>query len=626
MTPLSQARPHGPLRLRLGIEAGATHTVAILANDQDQVLARVESGPANVRLLNDQALHRHLQEIARDLPRPSGLAIGMAGARTTADRDRIRRAAQRVWPGVPCVATNDLETALRAAGTPARRSNEPNPSSARTMARVLVLSGTGSCCFGRYGKQTAKVGGWGHILGDKGSGYEIGLRSLKAVVYYFDRDGRWPELGRDLLRASQLNEPNDLIDWVRQASKADIARLAVEVFLAWDRKDPVARDILEAAAQSLTRDAIDCARRLVKAGAPVQFVLAGGVLLRQTRFAQVVSRRIRRQWRGAVISPLDRESVWGAVELAGQPGLLAGSSRQADGKSQRPTTAGSGGGLNEPERRELALSPTEQRNPRSMGLDKLPLPAAIDLMLQEDRRITKALMAEKDKIARAVRMITKALKRKGRLFYVGAGTSGRLGVLDASECPPTFQTDPTMVQGIIAGGQRALWEAVEGAEDDRPAGARAMEFRGVRSRDTVVGIAASGRTPFVRGALREAKRRGARTILLSFNPNLRLAPGDRPDLCILPKIGPEILTGSTRLKAGTATKLVLNIFTTLAMVRLGKVLSNLMIDVKASNEKLRDRAVRILCELTGVDAERARTMLVKSQWKIKDAWRKLRRA
>jgi N-acetylmuramic acid 6-phosphate etherase len=330
------------------------------------------------------------------------------------------------------------------------------------------------------------------------------------------------------------------------------------------------------------------------------------------------------------VAALRRESAWGAVELAGSATLVAAAAAKRVSRKQRKpsrsadaTSAGSG--LSIVQQRELALSPTEQRNPRSLHLDRMPLRSAIELMLKEDRRVTRALLVETPKIERAVRWVTQSLQRGGRLFYVGAGTSGRLGVLDASECPPTFQTDPEMVQGIIAGGQRALWEAVEGAEDDPAAGARAMEFRGVNPRDTVVGIAASGRTPFVRGALREAKRRGARTILLCFNPAVRWSPGERPDLAIIPRIGPEILTGSTRLKAGTATKLVLNIFTTLAMVRLGKVLGNLMIDVKASNEKLRDRAVRILCSLTGADGEVARATLVKTKWRIKEAWRKLGR-
>lgn len=260
-----------------------------------------------------------------------------------------------------------------------------------------------------------------------------------------------------------------------------------------------------------------------------------------------------------------------------------------------------------------------------MNLDKLSLSEAIRLMLEEDAKIPHALLNERRKIEQGVKLIVRSFRRGGRLFYVGAGTSGRLGVLDASECPPTFRTDPETIQGIIAGGQTALWQAVEGAEDDPQAGARAMEFRRVNRRDTVVGIAASGRTPFVWGALREAKRRGAATILLCFNPRLIVSHSDRPALLIAPKIGPEILTGSTRLKSGTATKLILNIFTTLAMVRMGKVLGNLMVDVKASNTKLRDRAVRIVRELTGADYAGAEAALLKSGWRIKAACARLGR-
>jgi N-acetylmuramic acid 6-phosphate etherase len=490
----------------------------------------------------------------------------------------------------------------------------------------LVLSGTGSCCFGRTpAGKTVKVGGWGHILGDKGSGYQIGLRSLKAVVFYFDRDGVWPRLGQRLLRTLQLNEPNDLIGWAQKASKTDLAALAVETFAAWPQGDTIASDIIEGAAQSLARDGASCARRLVKkGGTPVQFVLAGGVLTHQPRFAQLVTGKLRQFWRGARATTLERESVWGAVELARQLFQVQGSKFKVQGsgsgvqRSRResdPVLKVAGG----TSRLISRLSPTEQRNPRSMDLDRLPLPDAIDLMLREEARIPSALRRERQKIKQALELIVRAFRRGGRLFYVGAGTSGRLGVLDASECPPTFRTPPEWVQGIIAGGQRALWEAVEGAEDDAPAGAQAILFRGVNRRDVVVGIAASGRTPFVWGALGEAKRRGATTILLCFNPGVSIPREARPTMVLAPNVGPEILTGSTRLKAGTATKLILNIFTTLAMVRLGKVRSNLMIDVNASNTKLRDRATRILQELTGADAARARQALERTQWKIREA-------
>jgi N-acetylmuramic acid 6-phosphate etherase len=222
-------------------------------------------------------------------------------------------------------------------------------------------------------------------------------------------------------------------------------------------------------------------------------------------------------------------------------------------------------------------------------------------------------------------VVVRAFKEGGRLFYVGAGTSGRLGILDASECPPTFRTPPELVQGIIAGGQPAIWSAVEGAEDDHEAGGQAIAFRGITGKDVVVGIAASGRTPFVRGALREAKRRGAKTALITFNPNLNLPARDRPNVLICPQIGPEVLTGSTRLKAGTATKLILNLITTIAMVRLGKVISNLMVDLNPSNVKLRDRATRIVATLTGQTTADCRTALEQNGWDVKRAVKCLRR-
>lgn len=254
-----------------------------------------------------------------------------------------------------------------------------------------------------------------------------------------------------------------------------------------------------------------------------------------------------------------------------------------------------------------------------MKLDKLSVRDAMELMLEEDAGIPGKLLTQRTAIERTVKAVTRAFKLGGRLFYLGAGTSGRLGVLDASECPPTFRTPPGMVQGIIAGGDTALRTSVEGAEDNPAAGAAVIRARKVSARDVVMGIAASGTTPFVWGALAEAKQRGAVTVLLCFNPRLCIARGQRPTVVIAPDLGPEILTGSTRLKAGTATKLVLNICTTLAMVRMGKVVSNLMVDVRPTNRKLRERAVRIVRELTGVPEQRAIAALVRNGWVIKKA-------
>ena len=602
----------------LGIEGGGTRTVALLADERANLLHRHEFGPANLKLLKDAELIRHFRAISQSFPRPTAMAIGLAGAREEKDWQRIRTAAAKVWPGIPCHATNDLETAL-AAVCDRRQTHRRSP----TVATVLALSGTGSCCYGRAADgRSAKFGGWGHILGDKGSGFEIGLRALKAVVYYFDRDGEWSELGRRILRALQLNEPNELTGWVQTAAKGDIAALAIEVFAAAARRDKIASDILAGAAHSLAKDAASCARRLVKTGTPVQFILAGSVLIRQPRFAQKVARHLKTLWPNALVSPLKRESAWGAVVLA-----ISNSPAQISKPTRLSATASRKGEIkspvvNGPASHEDVLPPTERRHPGSMRLDRLSLAAAIQLMLREDATIPAALLAERKPIERAVGLIVRAFRRGGRLFYVGAGTSGRLGVLDASECPPTFRTPPELVQGIMAGGQRALWSAVEGAEDDATAGGRALQFRGLTRRDVVVGIAASGRTPFVWGALAEARQRKAGTVLLCFNPGLKIPRGARPDVVIAPNTGPEILTGSTRLKAGTATKLILNIFTTLAMVRLGKVKGNLMVDLNPSNLKLRDRAIRIVSELTGADAARAKAALETTGWVVKTACEK----
>ncbi len=271
------------------------------------------------------------------------------------------------------------------------------------------------------------------------------------------------------------------------------------------------------------------------------------------------------------------------------------------------------------------LSPTELRNPRSMKLDRMSAVSAVELMLTEEARVTRELLKHRGKIARVVTRISNALKSGGRLFYIGAGTSGRLGVLDASECPPTFKSEPDQVQGIIAGGERALRYAVEGAEDDFAGGAKEIQSRNCNRRDVVVGIAASGTTPFVWGALQQAGRQGAATVMVCFNPNLQIPTELRPDILLAVDLGPEVLTGSTRLKAGTATKLLLNMFTTLAMARLGKVMSNLMVDLNPSNVKLRARAARITAQLAGSTEPEATKALEASGWVVKKAVERLAR-
>jgi N-acetylmuramic acid 6-phosphate etherase len=261
---------------------------------------------------------------------------------------------------------------------------------------------------------------------------------------------------------------------------------------------------------------------------------------------------------------------------------------------------------------------TERRNPRTANIDLASAIEIVDLMNAEDRSVADAVASQREQIAQLVSLVEDAFRRDGRLFYVGAGTSGRLGVLDASECPPTFGSDPEMVQGIIAGGFPAILRAQEGAEDSPAGGAAVMDEHNVADRDVVIGIAASGTTPFVHGALGRARERNARTAIVACTPVPEKLLSVVDVACIA-VVGPEVVTGSTRLKAGTATKMILNMITTGAMIRIGKTYGNLMVDLKATNDKLEDRSERIVAEVCGIPREQARDLLVAADKRVKTA-------
>lgn len=271
-------------------------------------------------------------------------------------------------------------------------------------------------------------------------------------------------------------------------------------------------------------------------------------------------------------------------------------------------------------RDQSALDPriTERRNPRSAEIDLASPLEIVDIMNAEDAQVAAAVGREREAIAAGIGMVERAFRSGGRLCYVGAGTSGRLGILDASECPPTFGSDPDLVQGIIAGGERAVFRSQEGAEDRPEDGAASMHALRLTSRDLVVGIAASGTTPFVRGALEQAKALGAHTMMVVCTP-IDAEFAARVDLVITAITGPEVVTGSTRLKAGTATKMILNMLTTGGMIRMGKTFGNLMVDLRATNLKLRDRSERMLMEVCGVTRDEARGLLERSEGSVKVA-------
>jgi N-acetylmuramic acid 6-phosphate etherase len=261
--------------------------------------------------------------------------------------------------------------------------------------------------------------------------------------------------------------------------------------------------------------------------------------------------------------------------------------------------------------------PTEQINPASLAIDKAPVRDIIDMVINEDRKVVAAVQREKEKIAHGVEIITHALRKGGRIIFVGAGTSGRLGVVEAAEMPPTFGTSPRLVQAIMAGGQAAVFQAKEGVEDNFEEGGRSVGRLRLSNRDVVVGVTASGLTPFVRGALTRGRKAGAKIIFVTCWPGSELQ--NFVDLIIAPSVGPEIIAGSTRLKAGTATKMVLNMLTTLSMIKWGKTYGNLMVDVQTGSEKLKDRARRIVGVVTGLDNDGADALLKRARWNVKAA-------
>ncbi|MBC8548269.1 MAG: N-acetylmuramic acid 6-phosphate etherase [Candidatus Brocadiales bacterium] len=260
---------------------------------------------------------------------------------------------------------------------------------------------------------------------------------------------------------------------------------------------------------------------------------------------------------------------------------------------------------------------TEQRNSNTHDIDRKSTIEIVDIINAEDSNVINAVHNERQNIAKAVDLIIESFKKGGCLFYIGAGTSGRLGVLDASECPPTFGSSPELVRGIIAGGLDALTRSIEGAEDSHVDGERAIIENGITGNDIVVGIATGGTTPFVHGALIQANRIGATTVFLCCNPDIN--PTEDVDVIIRPITGPEVITGSTRMKAGTATKLILNTLTTASMIKMGKVYENLMVDLQVKNVKLKDRAERIIITVTGLDRDAADKLLNEAKGNVKAA-------
>jgi N-acetylmuramic acid 6-phosphate etherase len=572
----------------LGVEGGGTKTSWVLVERGENDLRILDQGklpPANLRLATPDQLRTMFRELPKEIQRAG---VFLAGCGTEEDRQSLTRICAEVWPQAKIVVGSDRDSGLAAA--------------LGHGDGIVVNAGSGSSVTGRRDKKIENAGGWGHILGDVGGGYYLTLQALRLILREYDLHRGEVQFTTKILRALSLNNLDELVRWAQTADKMEVAMLAPVVFEAAAGGDAGVMEIIEEGARVLCEYTEAVATRL-HALAP-KVVLLGGLFQRDSIYNHTFRRRLKKILPDARVTNSERAPEFGAAWLAAE--MQTWPELHSEPASEKID--------------DLAAALTEQRNPRSENLEKMSAQDLVELFIEEEKFVGEAVAAAKVDLGRTVDLVAESLRKGGRLFYVGAGTSGRLGVLDASEIPPTFGASPELVQGIIAGGATALHRSVEGAEDETSNGALAVDRRGIKHVDVVIGITASGRTPFVLGALAQARSLGAKTILLTCNPGRE--KNVKVDLAIDLAVGPEILTGSTRLKAGTATKIALNVISTGAMVALGKVKGNLMIDLNTTSTKLRDRATRMVAELTESDYHTARAQLEESGWDLRAVLKK----
>ena len=593
----------------LGVEGGGTKTAWVIVEPvvptgrddpgwEFHVIDQGKLPPSNFRLTTPERLRVIFAELPKQIDRAG---VFLAGCATEEDRRSLKQICLEIWPNAKIVTGSDRDSGLAAALDHGDG--------------IVVNAGSGSSVTGRRGERIERAGGWGHILGDAGGGYFLSIQALRLILR--EHDLHCGEIGfaAKILHALSLNNLDELVRWVQTADKMDIAMLAPVVFEAANEGDARMMEIIEEGACVLCEytEAVASGLHLL---AP-KVALIGGLFHRDSIYTHAFRRRLKKNLPDARVAVAERAPELGAAWLA---------SELCDHAAVRPK-------LSETEIDGLAAALTEQRNPRSENLEKMSGRELVQVFVEEEKFVQAALRAAAAELTRAVEIVAESLRNGGRLFYVGAGSSGRIGVLDASEIPPTFGAPRELVQGVIAGGVTALSRSAEGAEDDETAGALAMDERRIKNPDVVIGISASGRTPFVLGALARVNQLSAKTILLTCNPTVAGgADAGQPrspiaatvlDLVITLAVGPEILTGSTRLKAGTATKVALNIISTGAMIALGKVRGNLMVDLHTTSTKLRDRAVRVVAELTQCDYRSAREKLEANGWNLRKIIREI---
>ena len=567
----------------LGVEGGGSKTDWVLvrsADGESQVFDSGQLPAANFILITED----HLRDLLNQLPgQVDRVGVFLAGCKTDEDRARLRMICETVWPNSQVAVGSDRDSGFAAAFG--------------DRDGIAVISGSGSAITGRKDGRIEKAGGSGHILGDGGGGYTLAIEALRQVLRTYDLAHTVTRSAQEILRALMLNRMEDLIEWTQHADKTAVAALSPVVFTAAELGSVEMMGVLKEGAASLAKYTASVAKWLEYEKPDVR--LQGGIFLHQPLYVELYREALNDLIKTSSIEPCDTFGAFGAAHLAASATVDA----------NELFIPADEVGID-----ELARASTEQINHRSVDIAAMSAGEMVDLFVDEEKEVEKALASQRSRIAAAIETVANAFRGDGRLFYIGAGTSGRLGVLDASEIPPTFGEPPHRVQAIMAGGVNALHSSVEGAEDNAEQGKLGVLERGVTANDVVCGIAASGRTPFVLAGLEQSKAIGAKTILLTCNPN-RTGKGIFHVEIDLPT-GPEIITGSTRLKAGTATKVVLNILSTCSLVLAGRTQGNLMTGMRATNTKLRNRAIAMVSRLKGISPNVAEERLRKAKWNI----------
>lgn len=582
----------------IGINGGGTRTTMVLATNQIEVLARVEVGGSNPTVIGwDKAqvtlrdgIRALLDQAGAPMDQVAAIGAGLAGMDRPADHVAFTEIFNQIAPNAALSLDNDAVPALVAAA--GRRYG------------IVTISGTGMIALGinQYGER-ARAGGWGHFA-DYGSGYAAARDVISAIWDALDGSGPQTALTQRVLARLNLDNTDALVDWLYAPDRRidQVSALAAEAVTLAESGDVASKRVIARAADALARCVATVLRKL-KYTAPFPLVMTGSLFTYSPMLRDLFTATVRAYSPNAIPMITDREAAIGAalmaLEVAGQP--------LPDTAFPEPSNA-------------ITLTmrrATEKPNRLTLGAHRLSTFDFISLMNIEDERIARLIVPELPRIATLIDAVADRFRQGGRLLYAGAGTSGRLVVLDASECPPTFGTPPERVVGIVAGGYDALTKASEGMEDSEQAGREVLAALNAGPLDSVIGVAASGTTPFVQGVMREAINRGALTgcIVNAVNAPISVLA----EYPVVVPTGPEVILGSTRLKAGTAQKMILNMISTGLMLRVGRVYSNLMTDMKLSNAKLRDRARHIVVEATGLSLEKAGELLTECGNEMKTA-------